>query len=565
MKRTVRTIILLVLVAGLFSLQMANPVLAGDPNPFTFAVAADMRNFSGDGSYNNSNYFLGAMEAIGAVGGSAFMLSPGDIDPVDDVKWTIELVMGTEYIWFPVVGNHELPGAGNESYYGGNMDLLRSYSYDQNGAGIPPDIVNTGPSGCPQSTYSFDYENAHFVVLNEYCDTGGDTVTSGDVPDHLYYWLVDDFQATTQDYIFVFGHEPAFPQPDADNGRLRHSTDSLNQYPSNRTRFWNLLRDVGVVAYFCGHTHNYSTYYYDGLWQLDAGHARGEGDTGAASSFLMIHVKENAVTFDAYRDVHDGVYDYDDILHSGTLSPLPVFIHFQDGVSPDTGYSGTLDTVLSEEYPGSNHGGDLTCLVDGDDGNGNDLSTILYWNISTIPTGSLVEGVTITLNVFNESNDPYQVYEMKRNWVESYATWNVYSSGNPWQTPGALSPNDRGSTVLGTFAPSSTGLSNIILNSDGVALVQSWVDSPTSNHGFIIANGSATDGADFDSREVLTATTRPKLTVRYSEDQPTLCEGDSEPDGDVDGNDLVLKVYAGGLNMEIFAEDFGRVDCPGIF
>lgn len=198
MKRTVRTIILLVLVAGLFSLQMANTVLAGDPNPFTFAVAADMRNFSGDGSYNNSNYFRGAMEAIGAVGGSAFILSPGDIDPVDDVKWTIELVMGTEYIWYPVVGNHELPGAGNESYYGGNMDLLRSYSYDQNGAGIPPDIVNTGPSGCPQSTYSFDYENAHFVVLNEYCDTGGDTVTSGDVPDHLYYWLVDDLQATTR-------------------------------------------------------------------------------------------------------------------------------------------------------------------------------------------------------------------------------------------------------------------------------------------------------------------------------------------------------------------------------
>jgi hypothetical protein len=123
------------------------------------------------------------------------------------------------------------------------MDLLRSYDYDQNNAGIPPDIFNTGPSGYPQSTYSFDYENAHFVVLNEHCDTGGDTVTSGDVPDHLYNRLLDDLQATTQDCIFVFGHEPAFPRSDADNGRLRHTTDSLNQYPSNRTRFWNLLRE----------------------------------------------------------------------------------------------------------------------------------------------------------------------------------------------------------------------------------------------------------------------------------------------------------------------------------
>jgi predicted phosphodiesterase len=316
---------ILVLAVALIPSWTANPILADDPTPFTFAVTADMRNFSGEGSYDSSNYFRGAMAAIQALGGNAFMLSPGDIDPVDDVKWTIEQVMGTEYLWYPVVGNHELPGGGSESYYGANMALLRSYNYDQNGAGIPPDIVNTGPSGCPQTTYSFDFENAHFVVLNEYCDTGGDTVTSGDVPDHLYNWLVDDLQATGQKYIFVFGHEPAFPQPDADNGRLRHSTDSLNQYPGNRTRFWNLLRDEGVVAYFCGHTHNYSTYYYDGVWQVDVGHARGEGDTGAASTFLMIHVDSDTVTFDAYRDVHGGVYDYDDIIHSGALSPPPVF------------------------------------------------------------------------------------------------------------------------------------------------------------------------------------------------------------------------------------------------
>ena len=154
---------------------------------------------------------------------------------------------------------------------------------------------------------------------------------------------------------------------------------------------------------------------------------------------------------------------------------------------------------------------------------------------------------------------------MKRNWVESHATWNVYSSGNTWQTPGALSSNDRGSNVLGTFSPSSTGLSNIILNSDGVALVQSWVDNPTSNHGFIIANGSGIDGADFDSREASTANTRPKLTLRYSEDQPTLCDGDSEPDGDVDGSDLVQEIIAGGSNIGKFAADFGRIDCQGIY
>lgn len=573
MRLTVRTLIGLAVVAGLVTLQIAKPAIADDPNPFTFAVTADMRYFSGEGGYDTSGYFRGVMEAIHAVGGSAFMLSPGDIDPVDDVEWTITEVMGPGYLWYPVVGNHELPGDGSEPDYGANMDVLRNYDYDPNGAGTPPDIVNTGPSGCPETTYSFDYENAHFVVLNQYCDTGGDTVTSGDVPDHLYDWLVDDLQATAQEHIFVFGHEPAFPQPDADNGRLRHSTDSLNQYPTNRTRFWNLLRDEGVVAYFCGHTHNYSAYYDDGVWQLDAGHARGAGDTGAASTFLMVHVDADTVTFDAYRDVHDGVYDYDDIIHSGTLSPTPVFIHFKDGVSPDTGYSGTLDTVLSEEYPDSNYGSELACLVDGDDGGGNDLSTVLYWDISAIPAGSLVEGVTLTLNVSNRSNDTYQVYEMKRNWVEGEATWNVYESGNNWDTPGALGSDDRGSTVLGTFSPSNTGRCNIILNSNGVAVVQSWVDNPASNHGFIIANDSANDGADFDSSEGVTAEDRPELTISYT---PGVgCNNaDFDEDGDVDGVDLAdfVDYYAAGdleadlngddsvdgADIEVFAEEFGR-------
>jgi hypothetical protein len=241
------------------------------------------------------------------------MVSPGDIDPPDNVNWTIEQVLGTAYLWYPVVGNHEEETASD-------MVWLRAYDYDQNGAGSPPDIVNVGPAACPETTYSFDYANAHFAVLNQYCDTGGDDVTSGDVPDYLYSWLVADLQATSKEHIFVIGHEPAYPQPDADNGRIRHVGDSLDQYPANRDRFWELLKTEGVVAYLCGHTHNYSAVRIDGVWQLDAGHSRGAGDTGAASTFIVVHVDGDRVTFDTYRDDHDGVYDYDDISHSSTLT-----------------------------------------------------------------------------------------------------------------------------------------------------------------------------------------------------------------------------------------------------
>jgi hypothetical protein len=40
------------------------------------------------------------------------------------------------------------------------------------------------------------------------------------------------------------------------------------------------------------------------------------------------------------------------------------------------------------------------------------------------------------------------------------------------------------------------------------------------------------------------------------------CEGDFEPDGDTDGSDLVKLVENGGIDINVFAEDFGRVNCP---
>lgn len=314
-KKVVVTIVLVMVI----SFAVGQPATA-QGSPFTFVVSADMRQYAGPGTYDTAQYFRGAVEAIDSLGAGAFMVIPGDLDPTTGVHWTLTSTLGLDYLWYPVVGNHELPGAGFESYYGANMDWLRSYDYDPNGVGVPPDIVNVGPAGCPETTFSFDYENVHFVVLNEYCDVGGDTDTDGDVPDHLYDWLVADLTAMTQTHVFVLGHEPAYPQPDADNGRLRHQNDSLNKYAANRDRFWNLLKDQGVLAYICGHTHNYSVVQIDDVWQLDTGHARGAGDLGAASTFLMIHVDGDSVTFDAYRDIHDGVYDYDDIVHNGTLA-----------------------------------------------------------------------------------------------------------------------------------------------------------------------------------------------------------------------------------------------------
>jgi len=461
-----------VLLIGLFWWSSRSAAAQEGRDPFTFVVTSDMRYFAGP-DRDSSSYFKGVVEAIDRLGGGAFMVSPGDIDPPANVLWTITRTLGVTYTWYPVVGNHELPGDGIEDQPGDNMNWLNSYDYG---------IVNPGPTGCPTTTYSFDYGNAHFVALNEYCDSSGDDATDGDVPDHLYDWLADDLSRTDQVHVFVFGHEPAYPQPDVDNGR----------------------------AYFCGHTHNYSAVNVDGVWQVDVGHARGAAEPGAPSTFVMVHVDGPTVTFDTYRDEHDGTYDYDDIAHHGRLAPCS-HRSFQDGVSPTVSYAGTRDTYIDASSPDTNYGGSgVTTLVsDGDP----DQAAMLQWDISSISPGSTVQAASITLSVTSPSIDTYELYEMKRDWVETEATWNHYATGNPWQQPGAQAGSDRGEDVLGAISASSTGLYVINLDDDGIGLVQRWVDDPSTNHGVIIADYSVGDAVRFASRHASAASQRPKLTV----------------------------------------------------
>jgi hypothetical protein len=87
-----------------------------------------------------------------------------------------------------------------------------------------------------------------------------------------------------------------------DNGRLRHKGDSLDAYPANARRFLDLMRQHRVTAYLTAHSHNTSVTNLAGVWQIDAGHARGLGDKGVRSSFLKLHVQPSGCRVDIYRD-----------------------------------------------------------------------------------------------------------------------------------------------------------------------------------------------------------------------------------------------------------------------
>jgi len=206
-----------------------------------------------------------------------------------------------------------------------------------------------------------------------------------------------------------------------------------------------------------------------------------------------------------------------------TTSPTPtptatgsVTTVFQDGVLPSPSYAGTRDTVIKQANATTNFGPATTLDMDGDDGNGVDKSILLKWDTASIPSGKSVTAVTLALRVVNSTANTYQIFEAKRNWVETQATWNVFATGSSWQVAGAAGANDRGATVLATVGPASSGTTvTVSLNASGVALVQNWINNPSANFGFLMTNSTNTDGLDFSSSEAATASTRPKLTITY--------------------------------------------------
>jgi hypothetical protein len=260
---------------------------------FSFFVAADMRGFA-EPKYQSSEYFLGACEAMRDLGSGIFMVSPGDIDPPQHVLDTLRKTLGEEFPWYPVVGNHEAETPED-------MTWIREWCQT-----ISPDLLRRGPANGEETTYSFDHGNAHFVVLNLYFDGQSDVGTNGDVGDALYAWLENDLALNAHPIVFVFGHEPIVSIPDLDSGRHRHRGDNLDAHPANSHRFQQLLRAHEVTAYVCGHTHGFSFTEINGLWQIDAGHARGIGDPDAPSTFLEFHVGPDDCRIEVYRDDSKG-------------------------------------------------------------------------------------------------------------------------------------------------------------------------------------------------------------------------------------------------------------------
>ena len=136
----------------------------------------------------------------------------------------------------------------------------------------------------------------------------------------------------------------------------------------------------------------------------------------------------------------------------------------------------------------------------------------------TIPTSAVIDSaiLKLTFAMDRTSNTRVKnVYRVKVAWVEEQCTWNIYSTGNNWQTAGCAGANDRESTGIGGLSIDATPSGDYLWTLTTSA-IQEIVTGTWTNNGFaMITETEANDMIGFNTRNFATAESRPKLTVTW--------------------------------------------------
>ena len=294
-----------------------------EEDKFSFYVATDVHMAKQNPEYTNLCFQKSILPNIKKDSSELgkFIIITGDMDPFFRVRESVEKVLGNNYRFYPVIGNHDVGMTNNkykeypEANWCNTFDIVEYNKEDLK------NIVNWGPSyltlssdsiiyldtitgkkyistydsgnitGSKYTTYSFDEGNSHFVVLDIYSGIKFfEARQNGRISKELFDWLAKDLEKTKKENIFIFAHQPmqyeskvganllvndAYKKFCKDSAR-NYDADSLAWFNKEYTEkiksrkdFWKLLSKHKVVAYFCGHSHHHSVKKYDGVWEIN--------------------------------------------------------------------------------------------------------------------------------------------------------------------------------------------------------------------------------------------------------------------------------------------------------
>jgi len=174
----------------------------------------------------------------------------------------------------------------------GNHDQKNPFTYRQSWQTVFSELPDNGPASRKKLNYSFDVGPCHLVAV--------DTSESGVFWAHWVDldWLEQDLASSDRPVKLVFGHEPAYK---VELDRVA----SMDSRPPIRDRFWSILAQNNVRAYFCGHDHGYDHWIKDNVHQIITAGGGGAG----MYHYTIVDADETDVTVTVIQEPENTVFD----------------------------------------------------------------------------------------------------------------------------------------------------------------------------------------------------------------------------------------------------------------
>ena len=144
--------------------------------------------------------------------------------------------------FFPSIGNHDYANVPYQS----TQSLTTNFEY-YNAFTVPTNAEIGGVASGTEKYYSYNFGNAHFVVL----DSFGAFNNSGST---MYNWLQADLQANTQKWTVVYFHHPPYTKG-------THNSDTEIESINIRQNLNPVFEANNVDLVLSGHSHVYERSY----------------------------------------------------------------------------------------------------------------------------------------------------------------------------------------------------------------------------------------------------------------------------------------------------------------
>ncbi len=183
---------------------------------------------------------------------------------------------------------------------------------------------------------------------------------------------------------------------------------------------------------------------------------------------------------------------------------------YGETIQPNATYG--KDSYIVQSAANTNYGTSTYMGIDTQSG-GNERP-ILQFNISNIPSGSIINSAVLEIyqTIGGGSSFNASVRRILSDWTETQVTWNNRTNTSTWGTAGGnYSSTDYANVTVGTS-------SGVFVRWNITTLVQQWFNGTYPNYGLILVSPSS--GLDnqkrFASSDNTNETIRPKLTINYT-------------------------------------------------